>query len=333
MIRSTPMARRRLLGMAGLSAAASLVPDLGLRAQQLDWPQRPIRIVVGFPAGTSPDLMARILTEPLAQALGQPVIVENKVGAAGSLGAEVVAKASDGHTFGLIGNAALTSNPILYPKLPYAVSEFKPITVVGSAPLLVVAANSVLFDSPADFFRRAREAGSRWNYGSVGVGSGTHLCNEMLKARAGFEAVHVPFNGAPAVISAMMAGDVQMATLPLGSAIGAVNGGRIKGVAITAGTRSILAPNMPSLPEAGLAALSTELWNAVLAPATMPQAVVDRFSQALARVIRSDEMRHKLFQQGWRAEGTSPAALARRIQDDARLYGEVIAQRKITVSG
>lgn len=328
--------RRTLLGQAALAALAAFglprIPAAQLRVEA-PWPQKPIRMVVGFPAGTSPDLMARALAEPLAQALGQPVLVENKTGAAGSLGAEAVAKAGDGHTFGLIGNAALTANPILYPKLPYSVSDFAPITVVGSAPLLVVAANAIKFDTPAQFFQQAKDAGARWSYGSVGVGSGTHLSNEMLMAQAGFSAVHVPFNGAPAVLGAMIAGDIQMATLPIGAALAQVNAGRVRGVAITSATRSILAPNLPALPEAGVPALSVELWNAVMAPAATPKAVLQRVSQALARIIRSDELRHKLFQQGWRAEGTSPDALRTRIKDDTALYAALIAQRKITLAG
>lgn len=326
------MKRRPLLALGLFSAVAAGLPHGRVLAQASAWPQRPIRIVVGFPAGTSPDLMARVLAEPLAQALGQPVIVENRVGASGSIGAEAVAKASDGHTFGLIGNAALTSNPILNPKLPYSVKDFKPITVVGSAPLLVVAANSVKFDTPAEFFREARSAGARWNYGSVGVGSGTHLGNELLKAKAGFDAVHIPFNGVPAILAAMIAGDVQMATLPIGAALAQVNGGRIKGVALTSASRSILAPNIPALPEAGVPALGIELWNAVMAPASTPKPVLDLFSRAVTKVIRSDEMRQKLFLQGWRADGTSPESLERRIKDDTALYAEIIALRKITVS-
>lgn len=327
----TGIGRRPLLGLGAASLFAILLPGLAA-AQAAGWPQRPIRIVVGFPAGTSPDLMARALTEPLAQALGQAVIVENRVGASGSIGAEAVAKAADGHTFGLIGNAALTSNPILYPKLPYAVTDFKPITVVGSAPLLVVAANSLLFDTPADFFRLARGAGTRWNYGSVGVGSGTHLGNELLKSKAGFDAVHVPFNGAPAVLNAMIAGDIQMATLPIGAALAQIQAGRIKGVALTSASRSILAPNIPALPEAGVPALGIELWNAVMAPASTPKPVLELFSRAVASVVRSEDMRHKLFLQGWRADGTSPEALQRRIKDDTALYADIIAQRNITVS-
>ena len=277
--------------------------------------------------------MARALAEPLAQAIGQAVIVENKAGASGSIAAEAVAKATDEHSFGLIGNAALTANPILYANLPYKVSDFAPITVVGSAPLIVVAANSIKFDQPAQFFEQARQSGGRWSYGSVGVGSGTHLSNEMLMAQAGFNAVHVPFNGAPAVLNAMIAGDVQMATLPIGAALAQVNAGRVRGVALTSATRSILAPHMPALPEAGVKPLSVELWNAVMAPVGTPKAVLERFSQALAKVIRSEELRHKLFQQGWRAEGTSPEALQRRIKDDTALYAAIIAQRKITIAG
>ncbi len=334
-VRST---RRSMLGqaaLAALSAVAGGVPRLAMAqaGSAAAWPQKPIRIVVGFPAGTSPDLMARALAEPLAQALGQAVVVENKAGAAGSLGAEVVAKALDGHTFGLIGNAALTANPILYPKLPYSVADFAPITVVGSAPLLIVAANSIRFDTPAQFFVQAKDAGSRWSYGSVGVGSGTHLSNEMLMAKAGFSAVHVPFNGAPAVLNAMIAGDIQMATLPIGAALAQVNAGRVRAVALTSATRSILAPNVAALPEAGIAALSVELWNAVMAPAATPKPVLERLSLALARTIRSDDLRSKLFQQGWRAEGTSPEALRTRIKDDTALYAAIITQRGITVAG
>lgn len=322
--------RRPLLALGLFSALAAALP-LG-RAQDGRWPARPIKIVVGFPAGTSPDLMARALAEPLAQALGQPVVVENRVGASGSIGAEAVAKASDGHTFGLIGNAALTSNPILNPKLHYSVTDFKPITVVGSAPLLVVAANSVNFNSPAEFFQEARKAGNRWNYGSVGVGSGTHLGNELLKAKAGFDAVHIPFNGVPAILNAMIGGDVHMATLPIGTALAQISGGRIKGVALTSGSRSILAPNIPALPEAGVPELGIELWNAVMAPASTPKAVLEVFSRAVTQVVRSAAMREKLFQQGWRADGTAPESLQRRIKDDTALYANIIALRKITIS-
>ena len=321
------ISRRRWLATA-LGAASAL--PLGLQAQPA-WPTKPLRIIVGFPAGTSPDLMARALADPLARLLGQAVIVENRVGASGVLGAEALAKASDGHTLGVVGNAALTSAPILYPKLPYRLQELAPITVIGSSPLLIVASSKISFSNPADFFRQARAAGATWSYGSLGVGSGSHLITELLKAKAGLQPVHVPFNGAPAVINAMIGGDIHLAVLPIGTALAQVQAGRIRGVALTSASRSILAPDVPARPEAGVPALNVEIWNAVVAPASMPRAARDALAQAAVQVIRSDELRQKLFQQGWRAEGTTPEALAQRIRDDTALYREIIAAQHITV--
>ena len=314
-----------------LAALATL--PLAVRAQAPAWPTKPLRIIVGFPAGTSPDLMARALTEPLSKILGQPVIVENRVGAAGVLGADALAKASDGHSFGVVGNAALTSAPLLYPKRPYRLQELAPISVIGSSPLLIVASSKIAFSSPADFFKQARAAGASWSYGSLGVGSGSHLITELLKAKAGLQPVHVPFNGAPAVINAMIGGDIHLAVLPIGTALSQVQAGRIRGVALTSANRSILAPDVPALPEAGVPPLNIEIWNAVVAPASMPKATRDVLAQAVVQVIRSDELRQKLFQQGWRAEGTTPEALAQRIRDDTALYREIIASQRITVDG
>ena len=321
-----PLSRRHCL------AALAALP-LAVRAQAPAWPTKPLRIIVGFPAGPSPDLMARALTEPLSKILGQPVIVENRVGAAGVLGADALAKASDGHSFGVVGNAALTSAPLLYPKLPYRLQELAPISVIGSSPLLIVASSKIAFSSPADFFKQARAAGASWSYGSLGVGSGSHLITELLKAKAGLQPVHVPFNGAPAVINAMIGGDIHLAVLPIGTALSQVQAGRIRGVALTSANRSILAPDVPALPEAGVPPLNIEIWNAVVAPASMPKATRDVLAQAVVQVIRSDELRQKLFQQGWRAEGTTPEALAQRIRDDTALYREIIASQRITVDG
>ncbi|APW39819.1 hypothetical protein RD110_23615 [Rhodoferax koreense] len=318
--------------LASAAATTALMP-LALRAQAPAWPSKPLRIVVGFPAGTSPDLLARAIADPMARLLGQPVIVENRVGASGVLGADVLAKATDEHSFGVVGNAALTSAPLLNPRLPYRVQDLAPITVIGSSPLLIVASSRIAFDSPADFFKQARAAGDRWSYGSLGVGSGSHLITELLKANAGLQAVHVPFNGAPAVINAMIGGDIHLAVLPIGTALAQVQAGRIRGVAVTSASRSILAPEMPPLPDAGVAALNVEIWNAVMAPASLPKARRDVLAKAAVAVIRSDDLRHKLFQQGWRAEGTTPEALTQRIREDTALYREIIAARHITVDG
>lgn len=333
-------ARRRSIAALLASASGWVLPALtapgsafaqasGTRAEP--WPQRPLKLVVGFPAGTSPDLNARLLADPLAQALGVSVVVENRAGAAGVIGAEAVAKATDGHTFGVIGIAALTIVPHLNPNLPYAPKDFKPVTVIGSSPMLIVAANSVQFKDAADFFRVARASGSRWNYGSLGVGSTAHLGVELIKASTGIEAQHVPFNGAPAVMAAMVNGDVQFAALPIGAALAQAQAGRIRAVALTSASRSILASGVPSLPEAGVAALDIEIWNAVMAPANTPKLVMEKFSRAVQAIIRSEDSRQKLFAQGWRADGTTPEALERRIKDESAMFAAVIKQRGITI--
>lgn len=328
---TTPVARgatrRRLLGAAGVLAATPW------HARAASWPERAVKLVVGFPAGTSPDLNARLLADPLARVLGQTVLVENRSGAAGAIGAEAVARATDGHTFGVIGIAALTIVPHLNAKLPYAPRDFRAVSVIGSSPMLLVAANGVSFESPADFFRRARAAGASWNYGSLGVGSTSHIGAELIKQRAGIEATHVPFNAAPAVLAAMVNGDVQFACLPVGAAFTQAQAGRIRAVALTSASRSILAPGVAALPEAGVEALDIEIWNAVMAPASTAPAVLARLAAEVSRIIRSDEGRRTLFAQGWRAEGTTPEALERRIRDESRMFGDVIRKRGITLSG
>jgi len=319
---------------AALTAGGIAAPVQALaQARPANWPRRPLRILVGFPAGTSPDLIARALAEPLGKELGQTVVVENKTGASGSLAAGDLAKTRDDHTIGVVGNAALTSNPILYPKLPYELTEFNTLTVVGTSPWLIVGAASLNFSTPADFFKLAREAGNKWSYGSVGIGSGTHLGNEMLKDLAGFDAVHVPFNGAPAVISAMKGGDIHMASLPMGFALAQAQAGTIKAVAVTSAARTPLAPNVPALPEAGVPAMDLEIRNAMVVPASMPRDIADAISAALTRIIRSDDVKQKLFQQGWVADGGSPEQAQRRIRSDTAHYQQIITKRKITVAG
>lgn len=301
-------------------------------AAQPDWPQRPVRLVVGFPAGTSPDLIARALADPLAAALGTGVVVENRAGAAGVLGADVVAKATDAHTFGIIGGGTLTSATLLNPNLPYKPTDFKPITVVGTSPMMLVAGPRVPVGAGEGFAKAARAAGSSWNYGSLGIGSASHLGAELLLAKVGAQAVHVPYNGAPAVISAMVAGDIQLATLPIGNALAQVQAGRIQAVGVTSASRTSLAPQIPSLPEIGIPALNIEIWNAVMAPASTPPAALARFSEAVTSIIRSESMRQKLYQQGWRAEGTAAAALEYRVQQDIAMYRDIIRLRGIKVS-
>jgi len=318
--RRAAVAAALLAGLAVLPAAHAADP----------WPGRPLRIIVGFPAGSSPDLTARALAEPLEKALGQPVIVENKVGAGGNIGGDAVAKASDGHTIGLMINGNLTIAKLLNPALRYdPATDFAPISLIGVAPLVLVApANAPGADARA-FLAAARAAGDKWSYGSPGVGTVGHLGMELLKARTGIQPVHVPYPGYPQVFNALAAGDLQLSMLPPALALAQIKGGKLRGIGVTSGGRSPLAPDLPSMADAGVKNFNLEIWNAVVAPASMPAAHIKKLSDAVSAIVRTPEMRQRLFQQGWQAVGSSPEGLANRIQADTQTLGAIIRSQNI----
>ncbi|GAB3186821.1 Bug family tripartite tricarboxylate transporter substrate binding protein [Hydrogenophaga aquatica] len=293
------------------------------------WPSRPIRLVVGFPGGSSPDLMARAIAEPLSQALGQPVVVDNRPGAGGNIAADLVARATDGHTLGLMINGNMTIAKILNPATPYdPLKDLAPVSLLATAPL-VLAASPKVPGQGAAFLAAARQSAAQWNYGTPGIGTVAHIGMEMLKSAAGLQAVHVPYPGNPQVINAMMQGDVQMALLPPGLAMAQVRAGKLQAVGVTSAGRSTLAPEVPSLGEAGVKDFQLEIWNAVAAPVGMPKAQINRLSALLAGIVREPQVREKIFAQGWQVAGTSAEGLARRIQADTAKMREVIERNQI----
>jgi tripartite-type tricarboxylate transporter receptor subunit TctC len=328
--RTAQTVRRRLvravaagLGLGGLGLAPGLVQA------QAGWPSRPLRLLVGFPPGSSPDLMARTLADPLAQALGQPVRVDNRPGAGGNVAAEQVARADDGHTLGLMINGNLTTARILNPATPYdPLTDLAPVSLLVTAPLLLVAGAQVPGDAAA-LLAAGRAAGTRWNYGSPGVGTLAHLGMEMLAPLAGWQAVHVPFPGNPQVITALIQGHVQVALLPPGLALPQVQAGKLVAIGLTSTGRSSVLPQVPSLAELGLPGFQLEIWNAVAAPARMDPAHILRVSAALAEIVRRPEIRQRLFAQGWQVAGTAPEGLAHRIRHDTARMREVIERHRI----
>lgn len=321
--------RRTALGACVLIALGAVAqPTLAA-----DWPVKPVRLVVGFPAGSSPDLTARALAEPLGKALGQPVVVENKVGAGGNIAADAVAKASDGHTLGLMINGNMTIARILNPKVPYdPLKDLSPVSLIGTAPLVLAAPTGSAGDSPAQWLAQARQAGNSLSYGSPGVGTVAHLGMELLKAKAGIEPVHVPYPGNPQIINAMLGGQIQLALLPPGLAMPQVRGGKLRAIGTTSSGRSALVPELPSLAEAGVKNYQLEIWNAVAAPASMQPAQVQKVSALVSEIVRSPEMRQRLFQQGWQVVGSSPEGLKNRIEADTRALGQIIRQQKIELN-
>lgn len=324
---------RRALALAALLALGITTLPLGALAQGADlWPTKPIRMVVGYPSGSSPDMMARLIAEPLSRALGQPVVVDNKPGASGNIGADLIAKAEDGHTIGVIGNGPLTSSKFLYAKLPYDPStDFAPIGLIGAAPLVWVTSKTAGDKPVAAFIAQARADGDKLAYGSIGPGSGGHLGMELLKQALGINPLHVPFNGGPAILNAIMGGQIQMTLLPASTVNPLIQAGKLDAVAVTSRQRSPLAPTLPSMDEIGAKGVNIEVWNALMAPARLPAAHRARLSAELEKIMASRDIRQKLLAQGWRVDDASAKALALRIQQDSSAYAEVIAKGKIRI--
>jgi tripartite-type tricarboxylate transporter receptor subunit TctC len=333
-----PRLLSRKLSLIAIFLVAGSAFSLAALAQQSpqktgatpSWPTKPVRILVGFPGGSTPDMAARTLAEPLSKVLGQPVIIENRPGASGNIAADQVAKATDDHTLGVVINGNLTSARLLYSKLPYdPAKDFTLLSLLTTAPLVLVAPPNL--PSGTAFFEAARKSGNQWNYGSVGNGSVGHLGMELLKSRAGdLAAVHIPYQGNPQVVTALLGGQIQMALVPPGIALPHIRAGKLKAIGLTSG-RSLLASDVAPLADAGVRDFSLEVWTALVGPANLSQAAQIRLNAEVSKIIRDADTRQKLFNQGWQAVGTSPEGLVGRIKTETAIMSGIIATRGIKV--
>lgn len=307
----------------------ALLLACGAQAQST-WPSKPIRMIVGYPSGSSPDVQARLIAEPLSRALGQPVVVDNRPGASGNIGADLISKAEDGHTIGVVGNGPLTSSKFLYNNLAYDPQrDLVPVALIGSAPLIWIVTKSPASESAQSYIRFARAEGDKLAYGSIGAGSGGHLGMELLKQALNLKPLHVPYNGGPAIANAMLGDQVQMALLPASTVKPLVDAGKIDAIAVTSAQRSPLAPTLPSMSEIGATGVDIEVWNAVMAPARMPAASRERLAKELEKILTQREIKQKLFLQGWRVDEPGAKALAQRIQRDTETYRNLITHNQI----
>ncbi len=321
--------RRDCLAMVALAVAGAPLHAAAAAAQPsaAAWPSKPIRLLVGFPGGSTPDGAARVLADALARAWGVTVVVDNRPGAAGNIAADQVAKASDDHTLGVVINGNLTSARLLNPQLPFdPARDFSCLSLLATAPLVLVAAANV--PGGPGFFAAARQAGADWNYGSVGIGSVGHLGMELLKSRAGFAAVHVPYNGNPAVLTALISGQIQAALVPPGVALPQVRAGKVQAIGLTGG-RSTLAPDVPPLASLGVAADELEVWVALVGPKALSAAAQQRLAAAVPALLRAPDVRQRWFAAGWQVQATAPEALRLRVAQEARILGAIISQRGI----
>lgn len=315
------MDRRQVL--QGLAAGLGVaVPP----AWAQSWPTRPIKLVVPFPGGSSPDIIARAIAEPLAQALGQAIVIDNRPGAGGNIGTAAVAKAEpDGYTLLFTIQGPLVTAPLLARKLPYdPFKDLQPIGLVATSPNVLVVDPKLGANTLADFVRIAKEKKGQLNYGSVGNGSAAHLAMESFKSRAGIELTHVPYQGFPQVVNAILAGQVQAGFMVPAIAMGQVRAGKLKALGVTSLGRVGALPEFAPLAEQGYAGFEAISWQAMLAPAGTPPAIIQRLSTELVRIIRSDEVRSKMLNQYFSAAATTPDALAGLMQSESRRWGQMI---------
>ncbi len=292
------------------------------------WPIKTVRMLVGFPGGSTPDMVARTLAEPLAKALGQAVVVDNKIGASGNIATDAVAKANDDHTLAVVINGNLTSAKLLDPKLPYdPARDFTFISLLATSPLILLAPAN--FAEGLEFMHQAQSNGNQWNYGSVGNGSVAHLGMELLKSKiSGMQAVHIPYSGNPQVITAMLGGQIQMALVPPGVAMPQVKSGKLKAIGLTS-ARSPLVPDVASLSEFGVKDFQLEVWTGLVAPAGLSTSAKARLSSEIAHIFAQDDFKQKLLGLGWLAVGSSSEAFKARVQEESQQLGNIIKLRQI----
>ena len=302
-------------------------------ASAQDWPARAVRIIVPFGAGATPDTIARLVADRLQQKLGQNFIVENKPGASGMTGTDAVAKADpDGYTIGVSIGGPLAINTLLFSKMPY--DPFKDvalITMLTTQPSALTVPASLGVNSVAELVALIRQDPGKYNFGSIGNGSLSHLAMEAIAQKSNARLVHVPYGSSPQAMTAVIRGDVQMAVMPAISVLPHVESGAVKMLAVTTPKRSPLLPNVPTLKESGID-VEADAWNGLIAPAGTPEAVVKTIQREVVEAINSPELKAKFAAQIMEPVGNTPAQFKAQIDSDLARWGQVIKAAEIKVN-
>jgi tripartite-type tricarboxylate transporter receptor subunit TctC len=314
--------RRTVLHTLSASAAGLALPVLA----QSTWPSRPIRYIVPFAPGGTTDILARVVGEKLGPILGQTIVIENKPGQGGSVGAAELARAApDGHT---IGGGTISSHAInatLYDKLPYdPVTSFAPITMYATQPNVLLVHPSVPVSSLREFIALLKASPGKYVYGSAGNGTSQHISGELFKAMAGVQMQHVPYRGSGQMVPELLGGTLPVAFDNIATGIPHMKTGKLRALAVTTARRSGVAPDVPTMAESGLAGYELSSWQAVFAPAGTPAAVVDRLYTEIGRILKMPDVAKRLGDLGLDLSGMTPAELGAVVRADVPRLGKVV---------
>ena len=310
--------------LTGLAFGVLIGTLAGVTAAQTPYPGKPIHLVVGFPPGSQPDIVARVLAQTMSRSLGQPIVVDNMTGAAGNIAADHVAKsAPDGYTVGLLSQTHLVVNPSLY-RLPYdPVKDFAPVSQVAVSPNVLVVHDAVPAKTLKELIDLAHAQPGVLTFASSGTGTGTHMAAELFKSATGVDIRHIPYKGVVAAIPDLLGGRVTMMFSPMGVVLPLVREGRLRAIAVTSVARSATLPDVPTVSESGYPSFEATNWYGLLAPARTPANVVRRLHSETVKALATPEVRTKLVDVGLDVTGNSPdefaAAIARELPKWARV--------------
>jgi tripartite-type tricarboxylate transporter receptor subunit TctC len=312
----------KLIAIALCVSAGAIAATPGA-AQQ--WPTQPVRIVVGFGPGSTPDLMARTVANHLSMRLGKPFVIENKAGAGGNLGVAEVAKATpDGLTLGVTIPGPLVVNPMTS-QLPYdPKADIAPITIIGTQPAVLVASTKLDVSTLAELITKLKQNPGKYNYASIGIGSISHIAMESVSLASGTTMVHLPYKGSPEAVAALISGDAQIAALPPISVMEQARAGMLRMLAVSMPKRWPLLPDVPTFAEAGLPDVQAEAWGALIAPARTPKPIIDQIFNEVKAVLATPEVQEQMKKLLFEPVGNSPEEFAAVLRDEEARWSKVI---------
>ena len=327
------MLRRTLVKIVPALAAAMLcaINIAPAAAQTTAWPNKPVRIIVPFPAGGTTDVVARLLGQRLQEAWGQTVIVENKTGAGGNIGAVEVAKAAnDGYTLLMASGSIVTVNPHIYARMPFdAAKDFAPITNVAQGPMVIVVGPNVAARNITELIALAKAKPGVLNFGSAGIGSQVHMAGENFLYSAGIDLKHVPYKGESLALTDVAGGSVEMLPGNLAAMLPFIKAGKVKALGVTGAERSPAAPDIPTVGESGLPGFVNVGWFGLLAPAGTPKDVIDKVQRDSAAILATEDTKQRLLAVGMTPVANNPAQFADAIRAESATWAKVVRERKI----